>query len=59
MNKILVLLGSMVLLFAFTGIANAFLFEVLVPEPAIMLLLGFGLITLAGIGRKNIFKKKK
>jgi hypothetical protein len=59
MNKISVLLVLMVLLFAFTGITNASLLEVLVPEPVIMLLLGFGLITLAGIGRKNIFKKKK
>ena len=59
MNKILVLLVLMVLLFGFTGITNASLLEVLVPEPVIMLLLGFGLITLAGIGRKKIFKKKK
>lgn len=30
-----------------------------VPEPATMLLLGSGLVLLAGIGRRNILKKKK
>jgi hypothetical protein len=30
-----------------------------IPEPATMLLVGVGLIVFAGIGRKNIFKKKK
>ena len=30
-----------------------------VPEPATMLLLGSGLVLVAGIGRKRIFKKKK
>jgi hypothetical protein len=59
MNKILFLLGLIALLFAFTGITNASLSEVLVFEPAIMLLLGFGLLALAGIGRKKIFKKKE
>jgi hypothetical protein len=59
MNKILVLLGSMALPFVFTGSTNASLFEVRVLEPVMLLLLGFGLIALAGFGRKKIFKKKK
>ncbi len=59
MNKILVLLGFMVLLLAYTGIANASFFEAFIQESAILLLLGFVLVTLAGIGRKRFLKKKK
>jgi hypothetical protein len=59
MNIILILSGSIALIFAFAGIANDSLFEFLDPEAAILLLIGLGLITLAAIGRKMIFKKKK
>jgi hypothetical protein len=59
MNAVLILFGSAALIFAYARITNASLLDFLDPESAILLLLGFGLITLAGIGRKTIFKKKK
>jgi hypothetical protein len=56
MKKLLFYLVLMV--FGIAGVASASRTNP-VPEPATMLLLGSGLIVIAGFGRKKIVQKKK
>ena len=58
MKKFLVFLWTMLLVFGLAGSSAAVDMLVMsVPEPSTMLLLGSGLIGLAVLGRKKLFKK--
>ncbi len=63
MTKIaLIILSSLALVFLMTGNAMAIFFNTIesvhpLPEPVAMLLLGAGLLAMAGLGRRKIIHK--
>lgn len=59
MHKALIIFASMAFIFVLVRTTNSFLFEAPVPESAILLLLGFILVIIAGIWRKKNFSNKK
>ena len=61
MKKVIMFSCALIsLVFGVGGIAGAFTYAAKYnPEPATMLLVGSGLVVIAGLGRKKFFKKSK